>query len=83
MERTNWVGSFSPKWAGSCKPAGMKLNSGTIVDATLIAAPNSTKKGQKARDSEIHQTRKGEQWCSEATAGKKAKASRAVIRCTS
>lgn len=42
--------------------SGMKLNSGTIVDATLIAAPSSTKNEQKARDPEMHQTRKGKQW---------------------
>jgi transposase, IS5 family len=42
--------------------SGMKLNSGTIVDATLIAAPSSTKNEQKAHDPEMHQTRKGKQW---------------------
>ena len=42
--------------------SGMKLNSGTIVDATLIAAPSSTKNEQKARDPEMHQTCKGRQW---------------------
>ncbi|KVZ88866.1 transposase [Burkholderia ubonensis] len=42
--------------------SGMKLNNGTIVDATLIAAPSSTKKEQKARDPEMHQTCKGRQW---------------------
>ncbi|MGF6979849.1 IS5 family transposase [Paraburkholderia sp. JPY465] len=40
----------------------MKLNSGTIVDATLISAPGSTKNEQKARDPEMHQTGKGKQW---------------------
>lgn len=38
------------------------LKSGTIVDATIIAAPPSTKNAQKARDPEMHQTRKGKQW---------------------
>ncbi|SAK90827.1 ISPsy10, transposase, truncation [Caballeronia glebae] len=42
--------------------SGMKLNSGTIADATLIAAPSSTKNSEKARDPEMHQTRKGRQW---------------------
>ncbi|MGF6408448.1 IS5 family transposase [Paraburkholderia sp. MM5482-R2] len=42
--------------------SGMKVNSGTIVDATLIAAKSSTKNEQKARDPEMHQTRKGKQW---------------------
>ena len=41
---------------------GLKLGSGTIVDATLIAAPSSTKNADKARDPEMHQTRKGQQW---------------------
>lgn len=38
------------------------LKSGTIVDATIIAAPPSTKNAAKARDPEMHQTRKGKQW---------------------
>ena len=41
---------------------GMKLSGGTIVDATLIAAPPSTKNQDKRRDPEMHQTRKGNQW---------------------
>ena len=35
---------------------------GTIVDATIIAAPSSTKNQANARDPEMHQTRKGQQW---------------------
>jgi IS5 family transposase len=38
------------------------LKSGTIVDATIIAAPPSTKNADRARDPEMHQTRKGQQW---------------------
>ena len=38
------------------------LKSGTIVDATIIAAPPSTKNAEQARDPEMHQTRKGKQW---------------------
>jgi IS5 family transposase len=34
----------------------------TIVDATIIAAPSSTKNQAKARDLGMHQTRKGQQW---------------------
>ena len=41
---------------------GFKLNTGTIVDATIIGAPSSTKNADKARDPEMHQTRKGQQW---------------------
>jgi transposase, IS5 family len=38
------------------------LKSGTIVDATIIEAPPSTKNAQQARDPEMHQTRKGKDW---------------------
>jgi len=41
---------------------GMKLSGGTIVDATLIAAPPSTKNEEGARDPEMHQVKKGNQW---------------------
>jgi transposase, IS5 family len=41
---------------------GLKVGTGTIVDATLIAAPSSTKNADKARDPDMHQTRKGQQW---------------------
>ena len=41
---------------------GFKVNTGTIVDATIIGAPSSTKNADKARDPEMHQTRKGKQW---------------------
>jgi IS5 family transposase len=41
---------------------GMKLSGGTIVDATIIAAPSSTKNADNARDPEMHQTKKGNQW---------------------
>ena len=38
------------------------LKTDTIVDATLIGAPSSTKNAQKAQDPEMNQTRKGQQW---------------------
>ena len=41
---------------------GMKLSGGTIVDATLIAAPPSTKNLEQSRDPEMHQSKKGNQW---------------------
>ena len=41
---------------------GVKVSGGTIVDATLIAAPPSTKNEDKARDPEMHQVKKGNQW---------------------
>lgn len=42
--------------------ARIALKSGTIVDATIFSAPCSTKKKEKQRDPEMHQTRKGKQW---------------------
>ncbi len=41
---------------------GLLMRAGTIVDATIIAAPSSTKNEDKARDPEMHQTKKGNQW---------------------
>jgi len=41
---------------------GLLLREGTLVDATLIAAPPSTKNLKRERDPEMHQTKKGKQW---------------------
>ena len=41
---------------------GMKVSTGTIVDATIINAPSSTKNADQARDPDMHQTKKGNQW---------------------
>ncbi len=41
---------------------GLLMSKGTRVDATLIAAPSSTKNREHARDPEMHQTKKGKQW---------------------
>ena len=41
---------------------GLMLRAGTVIDATLIAAPSSTKNASGTRDPEMHQTRKGNQW---------------------
>ena len=41
---------------------GIRIATGTIVDATIIAAPSSTKNSTKERDPEMHQTRKGNQY---------------------
>jgi IS5 family transposase len=41
---------------------GVRIANGTIVDATIINAPSSTKNAAKARDPDMHQTRKGQQW---------------------
>ena len=42
--------------------AGLQVSEGTIVDSTIISAPSSTKNRERARDPEMHQTRKGRQW---------------------
>jgi len=42
--------------------SGFKLKTGTIVDATIIGAPSSTKNKERKRDPEMHQSRKGQQW---------------------
>jgi IS5 family transposase len=41
---------------------GLLMRAGTIVDATIIAAPSSTKNEGKTRDPEMHQTKKGNEW---------------------
>ena len=41
---------------------GVRITTGTIVDATIIHAPSSTKNREGQRDPEMHQTKKGQQW---------------------
>ncbi len=41
---------------------GVRITTGTIVDATIIPAPSSTKNREEKRDPEMHQTKKGKQW---------------------
>ena len=41
---------------------GLRLQEGTIVDASIIEAPSSTKNRAKERDPEMHQTKKGNEW---------------------
>jgi transposase, IS5 family len=41
---------------------GIKVGTGTIMDATIVAAPSSTKNEDGKRDPEMHQTKKGNQW---------------------
>ncbi len=41
---------------------GIRIRRGTIVDATIIHAPSSTKNEKQERDPEMHQTKKGNQW---------------------
>jgi transposase, IS5 family len=47
---------------GGLASAGFLLRSGTIIDATLIAAAPSTKNRAKVRDPQMHQSKKGQQW---------------------
>jgi IS5 family transposase len=59
--------SFYPKGERGQPPIGLEdrgllMRQGTIVDATIIDAPPSTKNKSKARDPEMHQTKKGNQW---------------------
>ncbi|MCP5283114.1 MAG: IS5 family transposase [Rhodoferax sp.] len=54
--------SLFAKVGAELQARGFKVNTGTIVDATIIGAPSSTKNADKARDPEMHQTRKGQQW---------------------
>lgn len=44
------------------KSLGMKVSTGTIVDASIINAPSSTKNKDKKRDPDMHQTKKRNQW---------------------
>ena len=47
------------QWLSEC---GVMMTQGTLVDATIIEAPSSTKNKQKQRDGDMHQTKKGNQW---------------------
>ena len=42
--------------------AGMMMHGGSVIDATIVSAPSSTKNARGGRDPEMHQTRKGRQW---------------------
>ena len=43
-------------------PKGLRLSEGTIMDATIINAPSSTKNREKKRDPDMHSTKKGNQY---------------------
>ena len=47
---------------GKLSAAGLMMREGTIADATILAAPPSVKNEAQARDPEMHQTKKGNQW---------------------
>ena len=62
LEAHQWGVALFAKVGELLMANGMRLSDGTIVDATLIAAPPSTKNQDKARDPEMHQTKKGKDW---------------------
>jgi transposase, IS5 family len=62
LERHNLTQALFDEIAAMLEERGVLMRQGTIVDATIIAAPPSTKNKQKSRDPEMHQTKKGNQW---------------------
>jgi len=62
LERHDLSRSLFEEVSAMLEERGLLMRQGTIVDATIIAAPSSTKNKQKARDPEMHQTKKGNQW---------------------
>ena len=62
MERHNLGDQLFHLVNAYLKENGLQVARGTIVDATIISAPSSTKNSKRERDPEMHQTRKGNQW---------------------
>ena len=62
LERHDLASRLFEATCGYLEENGLLLREGTIVDATLIAAPSSTKNADKKRDPEMTQTKKGNQW---------------------
>ncbi len=62
LERHNLGDQLFALIAEYLQENGLKVSTGTIVDATIISAPSSTKNKDRKRDPEMHQTRKGNQW---------------------
>jgi IS5 family transposase len=62
LERHGLGAKIFARVNGYLESRGVKLGTGTIVDATLIEAPSSTKNASGQRDPEMHQVRKGNQW---------------------
>src|SRR5271154_6615247 len=62
LERHGLTKAVFDEVAGMLAERGLLMRQGTIVDATIIAAPPSTKNKAKARDPEMRQTKKGNQW---------------------
>lgn len=62
MEKNNLGDELFRLVNGYLQENGLKVSRGTIVDASIINAPSSTKNRQKQRDPQMRQTRKGNQW---------------------
>lgn len=62
LERHDLASGLFAAISEHLKQHGMRLSTGTIVDATIISAPSSTKSKEKRRDPAMHPTRKGNQW---------------------
>ena len=62
LERHDLTKALFDDIAAMLEERGLLMRQGTIVDATIIAAPPSTKNKSAARDPEMHQTKKGNQW---------------------
>lgn len=62
LEKHNIGKAFFEAIVGTLDQCGYMMRGGSIVDATLISAPSSTKNENKERDPEMHQTKKGNQW---------------------
>ena len=62
LEKHKLTGAIFEAIGGLLEAKGLLLRAGTIVDATIIAAPSSTKNATATRDPEMKQTRKGRDW---------------------
>jgi len=62
LERHDLTKALFDEIGAMLEERGLLMRQGTIVDATIIAAPPSTKNKSKSRDPEMHQTKKGNQW---------------------
>ena len=62
LERHDLAKGLFDEVGAMLEERGLLMREGTIVDATIIAAPPSTKNKQKARDPEMHQTTTGNRW---------------------
>src|SRR3954462_9273116 len=62
LERHDFTKGLFDEVGAMLEERGLLMRHGTIVDATIIAAPSSTKNKHQSRDPEMHQTKKGNQW---------------------